>query len=144
MFRDRLGGGEHLALTLGEPFETAPVLVRVHAINVLSDLLGYGPGDGDRIPMALRRIEREGRGTLVMVQEMTPTGISERLHGPAADEDKPQTLRLYGVGAGILKQLGLSEITLLTNSPPPRIAAIRGYGLHVAGAVPLGADGGHG
>ena len=144
VFLDRITGGEHLALTLGDLSGSGSVLVRVHAVDMLDDLLGFDPARAARVPRAMARIEAEGAGALLMVRDMNPEEISTRLNGGDPESAKPQTLRQYGVGAGILKELGLREITLLTDSPLPKIAAISGYGLCVAGVEPLGAGRGDG
>ena len=135
VFRDRIEDSEHIALTLGEIRPSA--LVRVHAISVLDDLLGMEPRLAGRLPAAVERIEAEGNGIIALVRDGNPREISERLAEPEAQDDKSQTLRQYGTGAAILRELGVTSMTLLTNSPPPKIAGIEGYGLRIIGVERL-------
>ncbi len=141
VFRDRIDGSEHLALRFGGDDSPAPVLVRVQAISVIDDVLGLEPSLAHRLPHCVSCIEREGQGAIVLVRDGNPSEISDRLGRSRTKFDQPQTLRQYGVGAGILKELGIREMTLLTNSPPPRIAGIHGYGLTIAGVQSFGSEG---
>ena len=74
VFLDRVTGGEHLALTLGDLSGSGSVLVRVHAVDMLDDLLGFDPARAARVPRAMARIEAEGAGALLMVRDMNPEG----------------------------------------------------------------------
>jgi 3,4-dihydroxy 2-butanone 4-phosphate synthase/GTP cyclohydrolase II len=87
------------------------VLVRVHALNPLEDVLGIGAAG--TLPAAMRLIGAEGRGVVVLLRDTTMKMVG-------AGEHSPQTLRQYGLGAQILSTLGLSQITLVTNSPRRR------------------------
>ena len=143
VFRDRTGGGEHVALILGH---TRPdLLVRVHAISVLDDLLALEPRRAGRLPAAVQHIEAAGDGIIALVRDGNPRDLSERLEesGPppaGAPADESRTLRLYGTGAAILRRLGVTSMTLLTQSPPPRMAGIEGYGLSITGVCRLEPD----
>ncbi|MCS6854934.1 MAG: 3,4-dihydroxy-2-butanone-4-phosphate synthase [Elioraea sp.] len=130
---------EHVALVKGELSAPGPVLVRMHALNVLTDVLG-DRGGSDLAP-AMRLIAREGRGVVVLIREPRATALSERILG-AASGRKPQ-LRDYGVGAQILRDLGVREMILLTNNPRP-IIGLEGHGLTVVAhrPIPRAKDGG--
>ena len=135
VFRDRIEELEHVALTLGQVHSTE--LVRVHAISVLDDLLGLEPQWADRLPAAVKRIEAEGHGVIALIRDGNRREISDRLAEKLDYGDHAKTLRQFGAGAAILRELGISEMVLLTNSPPPKIAAIEGFGLRVAGVERL-------
>ena len=75
---------------------------------------------------AMRLIAGEGRGVLVLLRDLTMKLVLE-------DEDSPQTLRQYGLGAQILSSLGISEMILLTNSPRPKVVGLDAYGLDIVG-----------
>jgi 3,4-dihydroxy 2-butanone 4-phosphate synthase/GTP cyclohydrolase II len=102
--------------------------VRVHSLNPLEDVLGIG-GSGD-LPAAMRIIGAEGRGAVVLLRDTAMKMIE-------AGEHSPQTLRQYGLGAQILSALGLSEITLVTNSRAPRVVGLEAYGLTITGTRPI-------
>lgn len=123
---------EHVALVKGELSAPGPVLVRMHALNVLTDVLG-DRGGSDLAP-AMQLIAREGRGVVVLIREPRATALSERILG-AASGRKPQ-LRDYGVGAQILRDLGVREMILLTNNPRP-IIGLEGHGLTVVAHRPI-------
>lgn len=123
---------EHVALVKGELSAPGPVLVRMHALNVLTDVLG-DRGGSDLAP-AMQLIAREGRGVVVLIREPRATALSERILG-AASGRKPQ-LRDYGVGAQILRDLGVHEMILLTNNPRP-IIGLEGHGLTVVAHRPI-------
>ncbi|WP_114377809.1 3,4-dihydroxy-2-butanone-4-phosphate synthase [Elioraea thermophila] len=123
---------EHVALVKGDLSAAGPVLVRMHALNVLTDVLG-DRGGSDLAP-AMRLIAREGRGVVVLIREPRATALSERILG-AASGRKPQ-LRDYGVGAQILRDLGVREMILLTNNPRP-IIGLEGHGLTVVAHRPI-------
>ncbi len=143
VYRDRMDGVEHVALRLGKDMADGAALVRVHVVSLLDDLLGIDPARAGRLPSCLERIEREGRGVVVLIRDSGSSEISARLTNGVPESDEPQTLRQYGVGAGILKEMGIREMTLLTNSPPPRIAGIHGYGLEIAGVESFASEVSH-
>ncbi len=127
VFSDDTQGAEHVVLTKGDLTGPAPVLVRVHALNPLEDVLGVGGGD---LPAAMRLIAAEGRGAVVLLRDTAMKMV-------APGEHSPQTLRQYGVGAQILSALGLSQITLVTNSRAPKVVGLEAYGLSIAGTRPI-------
>jgi 3,4-dihydroxy 2-butanone 4-phosphate synthase / GTP cyclohydrolase II len=127
-----LTGVEHLALVKGDLEAPAPVLVRVHALNVLEDVLGQDTdGRGSLLRAAMLAVHEIGRGVLVLIREPSPTSISDRIK---ASLGQPSTgtlpLRDYGIGAQILKDLGVRDMILLSNVERP-IVGLEGYGLRV-------------
>ncbi len=123
---------EHVALVKGDLSAPGPVLVRMHALNVLTDVLG--DRGGSDLAGAMRIIGEEGRGVVVLLREPRATALSERVQR-AANGDQPQ-LRDYGIGAQILRDLGVREMILLTNHPRP-IVGLDGHGLTVVGHRPV-------
>jgi len=115
-----------VVLTKGDLSGDAPVLARVHTLNPLEDVLGIGAGHVGDLQGAMRVIAAEGRGVIVLLRDTTMKVVSE-------DEASPQTLRQYGLGAQILAALGLSSITLVTNSAAPKVVGLDAYGLSIAG-----------
>jgi 3,4-dihydroxy 2-butanone 4-phosphate synthase/GTP cyclohydrolase II len=130
IFADETQGAEHIVLTKGDITTSAPVLVRMHALNPLEDVLGIGAAHSHDLHGAMRVIAAEGRGVVVLLRDTTMKLVTE-------GEASPQTLRQYGVGAQILSSLGLTDITLVTNSVAPRVIGLEGYGLNIAGTRPI-------
>ncbi|MFQ5954903.1 MAG: 3,4-dihydroxy-2-butanone-4-phosphate synthase [Kiloniellales bacterium] len=137
---------EHLALVKGEISGPEPVLVRVHAFNVIDDVLGDRAGPSGVLRQAVRIIDREGRGVVVLIREPRRTSLSDylkaRMGEPTAE---PTELRDIGVGAQILLDLGVRDMVLLTNSKRT-IVGLDGYGLKVVDRRPIsleeGSEGG--
>ncbi|MEC9165777.1 MAG: 3,4-dihydroxy-2-butanone-4-phosphate synthase, partial [Pseudomonadota bacterium] len=131
---------EHVALVKGNITGGEPVLVRMHAINVLDDVLGETSSGGaaGNVQAAMNEISAAGCGVLVLIREPTPTALSDMVRrrlGQAGgdgdgDDDPGNELRDYGVGAQILLDLGVREMTLLTNSTR-NVVGLDGYGLRV-------------
>ncbi|WP_119678587.1 3,4-dihydroxy-2-butanone-4-phosphate synthase [Indioceanicola profundi] len=144
VYRNRVSGAEHLALVKGDVRGGPPPLVRMHALDIVKDLLGdtrRGPG-GD-LEVAMREIEREGRGVVVILRDAQPFSLSDRLRTLDQDGGLPQgELRDYGVGAQILTDLGVGEMVLLTNTRKT-VVGLEGYGLTIVGqrAIPTGLAG---
>jgi 3,4-dihydroxy 2-butanone 4-phosphate synthase/GTP cyclohydrolase II len=146
-----------MAIVCGEPNESPPPLVRMHSSCFTGDLLDSLRCDcGDQLHMALDRIEREGCGVLVYLpQEGRGIGLVEKLRAYQLQDQGMDTveanlalgfradMRDYGVGAQILKDLGLTKIRLLTNNPK-KIEAINflyhGFDLEVVDQVPIVAE----
>jgi len=132
--------GEHLALVKGDLSAPGPVLVRVHAVNALSDLLGVGEPDeaGSQIETAMRLIDKEGRGVIVLIRDLRPKSVSEWIArgSQAAVEGEGTRERRQvdiGVGSQILTDLGVHDMVVLTNSPAHVYVGLEGFGLRVAG-----------
>jgi 3,4-dihydroxy 2-butanone 4-phosphate synthase / GTP cyclohydrolase II len=128
---------EHIALVKGEIGGDAPVMVRVHALDILDDVLGdKGSGKAGELHAAMETIGREGRGVVVLIREPKPTSLTDHLRGQA-EADRPATeLRHYGVGAQILLDLGLKDMILLSNMPKT-IIGLEGFGLTVTERRPI-------
>ena len=130
--------GEHLALVKGDVSAPGPVLVRVHAVNLLSDLLGVGDVGEGPIANSLRMIEKEGRGVVVLIRDLRPKSVSEWIAGrvqPAKPAEGARERRRVeiGVGSQILTDLGVRDMVLLTNSPAQVYVGLEGFGLRIAG-----------
>ncbi|MEM6327967.1 MAG: bifunctional 3,4-dihydroxy-2-butanone-4-phosphate synthase/GTP cyclohydrolase II [Bacteroidota bacterium] len=150
-YEEVLTGDNHLALMKGGPFrEDEPVLVRVHSQCVTGDIFGSARCDcGEQLAMAMQRIEHEGQGVvLYMKQEGRGIGLINKLRAYKLQEEGMDTVeanealgfkmdhRDYGVGAQILRDLGIGQLKLMTNNPRKRIG-LGGYGLEVVDQVPL-------
>jgi 3,4-dihydroxy 2-butanone 4-phosphate synthase/GTP cyclohydrolase II len=130
---------EHIALVVGDVTAPGPVLVRMHAVNLLDDLLGVKGGRDDVLSRSMEIIAREGRGVVVLLRESRATYISDLLlRKEATPETSPQRLKEYGVGAQILLDLGVKDMVLLTNSASRKIVGLDGYGLRVVGTRHVG------
>jgi 3,4-dihydroxy 2-butanone 4-phosphate synthase/GTP cyclohydrolase II len=135
---------EHLALVKGELSDyDEPVLVRMHALSVLDDVLGdTTAGKNGELHSAMKMIDEAGKGIVVIIRESQPTSLTDRIRtrmGNAAGAERPAAgneLRDYGVGAQILLDLGVTNMTLLSNTERT-IIGLEGYGLHVEGRQPI-------
>ncbi len=120
---------EHLALVKGDLSGAEPVLVRMHAVDLLDDMTG-GP-HWIAIHNAMHMIGRAGRGVVVLIREHRPTALAERVAQLARGQRPPQEeLRDYGIGAQILLDLGVGNMILLSNRRRT-IIGLEGYGLNV-------------
>ncbi|WP_417606784.1 3,4-dihydroxy-2-butanone-4-phosphate synthase [Primorskyibacter flagellatus] len=127
IYSDSTHGDEHIVLVKGDITGDDPVLVRMHAMDPMLDVIGTGPrGRADEFRAAMKAVSEEGRGVVVLLRD---TSMKLDVH----DEVSPKTLRQYGLGAQILSSLGLSRLTLLTNSPQPKVVGLESYGLEIAG-----------
>ena len=127
IFNDETQGAEHIALIKGDISGNDPVLVRMHSLDPMLDMIGTGPsGRAFEFSESMKIIANKGRGVLVLLRDL-------HMKISATDDGSPQTLRQYGVGAQILSSLSLSKITLLTNSPEPKIVGLEAYGLEITG-----------
>ncbi|HVZ04971.1 3,4-dihydroxy-2-butanone-4-phosphate synthase [Hyphomicrobium sp.] len=131
---------EHLALVKGNIAKGGPVLVRVHAINVLHDVLGVGGhGDsGSAIDQAMRAIDAEGRGVLVLIRDLRPKSVSEwvahrELPNAKRELSKERRQVEIGIGSQILSDLGVKDMELLTTSPQHVYVGLEAFGLRVTG-----------
>ena len=130
VYTNKVAYAEHVVLVKGELGAEGPVLVRMHALNVLTDVLGErAPGRGHELHAAMRLIGETGRGVVVLIREPMPTSLTDRVKRRDG-LGGPGELRDYGVGAQILLDLGVSEMILLTNAQR-NIVGLDGYGLKV-------------
>ena len=135
IFRNALDGSEHIAIVHGEITPEATSLVRVHRTDVLADILGEkGPREG-LVEKAMKTIaEADQPGVIVFVNTMRPNALAERLGLKTADADDTHApIREYGVGAQILREIGVRKMTFLSDTEPTRVAGLDGYGLTIEG-----------
>ena len=149
-YKVEINGEEHLALVKGEWQQNEPVLVRVHSSCVTGDIFGSCRCDcGPQLHKAMEMIEKEGKGVIVyMNQEGRGIGLLNKLKAYKLQEKGLDTVeanvelgfkpdeRDYGVGAQIIRDLGISKMKLMSNNPVKRVGLI-GYGLEVVENVPI-------
>ncbi len=145
VFEATLQERQILALVKGDPVSNRPALCRMHAGSTMADIFSSTHSEGGRnLEEAIRLIEQQGSGVVVYLPPRGDLVRELRQLGPAIEPKESQlhsrahggTLREYGLGAQVLRELGLSEIRLLTSNPR-KIAGIAGYGLSVVESVPL-------
>ena len=149
-FRDKSNQMEHLAIAKGEWQKDEPVLTRVHSSCFTGDILGSLRCDcGDQLACALQMVEQEGKGIILyMNQEGRGIGLINKMKAYKLQEQGADTLeanlmlglpadaRDYGVGAQILRYLGVTKLRLMTNNPQKRVG-LMGYGLEIVESVKL-------
>lgn len=147
-FRQKSNGLEHIALIKGDLTGPEPVLVRVHSSCATGDIFGSKRCDcGDQLHQAMKLIEKEGRGAIIYLnQEGRGIGLMEKIKAYKLQEEGLDTVdanlhlghkadeRDYGVGAQIIRMLGIEKMRLITNNPVKRIG-LEGYGLEVTDNV---------
>ena len=149
-FRQKDNGLEHIAIIKGDITTPEPVLMRVHSSCATGDIFGSQRCDcGEQLHQSLRMIEKEGRGLLLYLnQEGRGIGLMDKIKAYKLQEEGMDTVdanihlghkadeRDYGVGAQILRSLGVTKMRLLTNNPIKRIG-LEAYGLEVVETVPI-------
>jgi len=149
-FREKNTNNEHLALVKGSWQPEEPVLVRVHSSCFTGDILGSFRCDcGEQLHEAMRLVEEAGQGVILyMNQEGRGIGLLNKLRAYKLQEEGMDTVeanlhlgfpmdkRDYGVGAQILRHLGITKLRLISNNPRKR-AGLLGYGLEIVDTVPI-------
>ena len=149
-FRQKSNGLEHVAIIKGEINPDEPVLVRVHSSCMTGDIFSSMRCDcGEQLHKAMEMIEKEGKGAVVYLnQEGRGIGLMEKMRAYKLQEDGMDTVdanlclghkadeRDYGVGAEILRHIGISKMRLITNNPVKRVG-LESYGLSVVENVPI-------
>ncbi len=149
-FIQESNGLEHIALVKGELNKDESILTRVHSSCMTGDIFGsYRCDCGVQLHKAMEMIEKEGRGVLIYLnQEGRGIGLSNKIRAYKLQEQGRDTVeanidlgfkddeRDYGVGANILRELGLGKLKLITNNPVKR-AGLEGYGLTIVENIPL-------
>ncbi|GET19986.1 bifunctional 3,4-dihydroxy-2-butanone-4-phosphate synthase/GTP cyclohydrolase II [Prolixibacter denitrificans] len=149
-FRQKSNGVEHMALIKGKWKPGEPVLVRVHSSCATGDIFGSLRCEcGDQLHKSMELIEKEGQGAIVYIQqEGRGIGLMNKIKAYKLQEEGLDTVdanvhlgfdpdeRDYGVGAQIIRSLGIEKMKLMTNNPVKRVG-LEGYGLKVVGTVPI-------
>lgn len=152
-FQEKNSSNEHLALVKGSWKSDEPVLTRVHSSCFTGDILGSLRCDcGDQLHQAMKMVEDEGTGVILyMNQEGRGIGLLNKLKAYRLQEEGMDTVeanlhlgfqtdqRDYGVGAQILRHLGVTKLRLMTNNPKKRVGII-GYGLEIVENIPIRVD----
>ena len=152
-FQEKNSSNEHLALMKGSWQPDEPVMVRVHSSCFTGDILGSLRCDcGEQLHKAMQMVEAEGKGVILyMNQEGRGIGLVNKLRAYRLQEEGLDTVeanlhlgfqtdqRDYGVGAQILRHLGISKLRLISNNPKKRVGLI-GYGLEIVDNLPINVD----
>jgi len=139
---------QHLALVRGDVSTPGPVLVRVHAVDPAADLLGIGNASVQptQIARAMEAIAKEGRGVIVLIRDLRPKAVSQWIEAHSNVSAQVTAIRQgrerrqveIGIGSQILRDLGVTEMVLLSNSPAHSYVGVEGHGLKIVGQRKIG------
>ena len=132
-YRSTVDGSVSVVLQKGRVLPDSPTLVRMHRISLFDDVLGRDGDRRDTLQRAMRVIGEDGSGLIVCLMPGQPEQLRREVAGTPGDGE---TLREYGIGAQILADLGVSEMTLLSNSHR-NVVGLEGYGITVVGERPI-------
>lgn len=149
-FKEKNSNNEHLALLKGEWEKDEPVMVRVHSSCFTGDILGSLRCDcGEQLQKAMKMVQAEGKGAILyMNQEGRGIGLLNKLKAYRLQEQGMDTVeanlhlgfqmdqRDYGLGAQMLRHLGITKLRLMTNNPKKRVGLV-GYGLEIVENIPI-------
>jgi 3,4-dihydroxy 2-butanone 4-phosphate synthase / GTP cyclohydrolase II len=149
-FKEKNTSNEHMALIKGEWQKDEPVMVRVHSSCFTGDILGSLRCDcGEQLQAAMKMVEKEGKGAILyMNQEGRGIGLLNKLKAYRLQEQGMDTVeanlhlgfqmdqRDYGIGAQILRRLGICKLKLISNNPKKRVGLV-GYGLEIVENIPI-------
>lgn len=149
-FKEKYTSNEHLALIKGEWHKGEPVMVRMHSSCFTGDILGSLRCDcGEQLRAAMKMVEKEGKGAILyMNQEGRGIGLLNKLKAYRLQEEGMDTVeanlhlgfqmdqRDYGIGAQMLRHLGISKLKLISNNPKKRVGLV-GYGLEIVDNIPI-------
>lgn len=153
VYESSINGTEHVAVFKGDIAKSEAPLVRMHAVNIMNDVLkDTTNGRSEELETSLRLIAKEGCGVAVLIRDSWNSRFSNQIQlsgmspvnssrGEQAGSGK-SVIRDYGIGAQILLDLGISEMRLMTNTKQSTIKGIDGYGLKVVERVPIPKPGG--
>jgi 3,4-dihydroxy 2-butanone 4-phosphate synthase/GTP cyclohydrolase II len=133
VYVNELDYAEHIALVKGDITTPDPVLVRMHAINIFSDMLAWKNYAYDTLGEAMRIVSERGRGVVVVLRQTRQTFVTDVLSGRTQDDIDRRRVKEYGIGAQILLDLGIRDMVLLTDTPEKKVVALDGYGLDIVG-----------
>jgi 3,4-dihydroxy 2-butanone 4-phosphate synthase/GTP cyclohydrolase II len=141
-FRHTIEHLEYLALVKGTWEKDEAIAVRVHSSNMIGDIFNLRRGSqGSQLGMALRLIEREGKGVLVYINRMdSKVGLLNEMQEMLSDGNRVSTSmdnRDYGIGAQILRALGVHNMRIITNHPEQRRTGLDAYGLQIIDTISL-------
>jgi len=136
LYAAKIHYAEHIALVKGDISDTdEPVLVRMHAVDIIKDIVGKG--EDNILQQSIDIIDKEGRGVIVILRPPNATSLSDRLlrkNNSNNQGNKDHVIRDYGIGAQILLDLGVKNMVLLSNSPKS-VVGLEGYDLHISGHI---------
>ena len=133
IYKNIIDNSEHIALVKGIINKKDNVLVRVHALDLLSDVLGNQSTDrnGSELSTAMETIAKKGNGLIILIRDISPQSLSKKISKTLkTDKKNNKNIRNYGVGAQILSDLGVKNMTILSNKKANAIA-LEGFGLKI-------------